>query len=198
MSLFTCMGSSYLRTFLGSLSVLSLLWGANALGGGSGLNTIVVVNQSSSNSVEIGNYYCERRQVPPENLLRINWPGGNISWTNSEFQTVLLNPLLDLIARRQLGGTIDYVVLSMDIPFQTIYDGVANGTTSCLFYGPKTQTGPEWVNITNSYSGSEQSFGFAKPASSRGYSFLSSMITAGSVAQAKKLVDQGVSSDGTF
>jgi hypothetical protein len=39
--------------------------------GGSGLNTVVIVNQLSTNSCELGNYYCERRGVPPENVLRI-------------------------------------------------------------------------------------------------------------------------------
>src|SRR6266446_4368746 len=48
--------------------------------GGSGLNTVVVINQASSNSCEVANYFIERRQVPPENVLRINWAGGNVSW----------------------------------------------------------------------------------------------------------------------
>ena len=28
--------------------------------GGSGLNTVVVINQTSSNSCELGNYFCEQ------------------------------------------------------------------------------------------------------------------------------------------
>jgi hypothetical protein len=62
---------------------------ANLFAGGSGLNVAVVVNQNSPNSVELGNYYCERRQVPPQNVLRINWTGGNVTWTLSEFETIL-------------------------------------------------------------------------------------------------------------
>src|SRR5271157_2278175 len=81
--------------------------------GGSGLNTVVIVNQNSSNSCELGNYFCERRQVPPQNVLRINWPGGNISWGSGDFQTNLLAPLLDMLASRQLTRQVDYVVLSM-------------------------------------------------------------------------------------
>src|SRR5204863_9714026 len=82
-------------------------------GGGSGLNVVVVVNQSSSNSVELGNYYCEKRQVPPQNVLRTTWPGGNIQWSTNDFQTVILNPLLSMISARGLTNQIDYVVLSM-------------------------------------------------------------------------------------
>src|ERR1039457_2593052 len=48
---------------LGGLS--ARLWA-----GGSGLNIVVVVNQHSTNSVQLGNYYCEQRQVPPQNVLK--------------------------------------------------------------------------------------------------------------------------------
>src|SRR2546423_11618440 len=111
--------------------------------GGSGLNVVVVVNQKSTNSVQLGNYYSEKRQVPPQNFLRIYWPGGNTAWTNSDFNTYLLNPLLAMLSSRQLTNQIDYVVLSMDIPYQLWSNsGDANSTTSALFHGFKTNTTP--------------------------------------------------------
>ena len=45
--------------------------------------------------VELGNYYCEQRQVPPDNVLLINWTGGNTCWSSDDFQTNLLTPLLE-------------------------------------------------------------------------------------------------------
>src|SRR5947208_1648055 len=86
--------------------------------GGSGLNVVVVVNQNSTNSVQLGNYYCEKRQVPPQNVLRINWTGGNAIWNYADFTTYLLNPLLAMIFSNQLATQIDFVVLSMDIPYR--------------------------------------------------------------------------------
>src|SRR5687767_8740872 len=74
--------------------------------GGSGLNTVVVINQNSPNSCELANYFCERRQVPPENVLRISWLGSNISWTAAEFQTSLLDPLLTMLTARNLSNQI--------------------------------------------------------------------------------------------
>ena len=114
--------------------VLGVVWSSCALlcklhAGGSGLNTVVVVNQDSSNSCILGNYYCERRQVPPQNVLRIHWPGGNTEWTSNDFQTNLVTPLLDMLAARQLTNQIEYVVLSMDIPFQTSFGSTVNSTT---------------------------------------------------------------------
>src|SRR5436190_20600462 len=100
----------------------------NGWAGGSGLNVVVVVNQNSTNSVQLGNYYCEKRNVPPQNVLRINWPGGNVNWTNSDFNTYLLNPLNAMIAGRGLTNQIDYVVLSMDMPFK-VFQGGTSATT---------------------------------------------------------------------
>jgi len=166
--------------------------------GGSGLNTVVVVNEASSNSCELGNYFCEQRQVPPQNVLRINWPGTNTLWTSNDFETNLVMPLLDMLAARQLTNQIDYVVLSMDIPFQTSFGSTVNGTTSALFYGLRLGNGSDPLGITNSYAASEAVFHQATPVGNPGYSFLTTMITANSLTQAEQLVDQGVESDGTF
>ena len=170
----------------------------NSWAGGSGLNTVVIANQNSSNSLELANYFCERRQVPPDNVLRIAWAGANTSWTSYDFQTNLLTPLLNMLVARQLTNQIDYVVLSMDIPFQTVTsNGIVNGTTSALFYGLKP-VGSSYKGVPSSYYASEAIFRLAKPSSAPGYSFLTTMITANSLAQAKQLVDQGVASDGMF
>ena len=178
---------------------LGMNWfAADAVAGGSGLNTLVVVNQNSSNSVVLGNYYCERRQIPPENVLRIAWSGGNIAWDVTQFQTNLLQPLLTAIATRGLSNQIHYVVLAMDIPYQTINGATVNGTTAGLFYGVKSNTGLGSLTLTNSYYLSEGSFPAAAPTSAAGYSFLTTMLTRTTLAQAQQLVDQGVNSDGTF
>src|SRR3954454_12516587 len=110
-----------MRCNLFSLLVL-VIWflAGHVQAGGSGLNTVVVINQASANSRELANYYCERRQIPPENVLRITWNGINTSWSRADFQTFLLEPLLAMLSTRGLTNQIDYVVLSMDIPYQTI------------------------------------------------------------------------------
>jgi uncharacterized protein (TIGR03790 family) len=166
--------------------------------GGSGLNTVVVINQASSNSCELGNYYCQQRQVPPQNVLYINWPGGNTQWTSNDLQTTLVTPLLNMLASRALTNQIYYVVLSMDIPFQTSDGATVNGTTSALFYGLRIGDGSDPSGITNSYAASEGIFNPAATTGAPGDSFLATMITGNSLARAEQLVDQGVASDGTF
>jgi uncharacterized protein (TIGR03790 family) len=170
--------------------------GNTAFAGGSGLNVLLVVNQASTNSIELGNYYCEKRQVPAGNVLRITWSGSQTTWTSNDFQNVLLGPLLTMLADGALSNQIDYVVLSMDIPFQTTSGVEYNGTTSALFYGVKDQYSGNFVG--NSYASSERDFRKARPANSQGSSFLAIMITGNTLDEAKAIVDQGVASDGTF
>src|SRR2546426_3093256 len=174
--------------------------------GGSGLNVIVVVNQNSTNSVQLGNYYAEQRQIPPQNYLRINWPTSNVvAWTDSDFATYLYNPLLSMLSSRQLTNQVDYVVLSMDIPYR-VNSGAnePNSTTSTLFYGFKADPvlDPFQCSIapgsTNLYAGSEGIFRSTPPISASSNSFLVTMITHSNLALAKQIVDSGTLADGTF
>ena len=194
-----------IRLFAGIICFGWLSFSAGLLwAGGSGLNVAIVVNQSSSDSVQLGNYFREQRQVPPQNYLRINWTGINTEWALADFNQTLLTPLLAMLAERQLTNQIDYVVLSMDIPYRV--NGGTNGensTTSALYYGFKADgrdpfSCPLADNSTNDYVGSEDLFRSMPPVSAGGNSFLVTMITASNLAMAKQIVDQGVGSDGTF
>src|SRR5438093_10704940 len=150
------------------------------LAGGSGLNVVVVANQNSTNSVQFGNYYAERRQIPPQNYLRINWLGGTNEWTESDFDTYLYNPLVSMLSSRQLTNQIDYVVLSMDIPYRVMSgSSEANSTTSSLFYGFKPDTNPPCsvaIGSTNLYAGSESIFRSTPPINAASNSWLVTMI----------------------
>jgi uncharacterized protein (TIGR03790 family) len=189
--------------------LLALMVGGSShrlIAGGSGLNALVVVDPNSSDSLALGNYYCERRHVPPQNVVRLEgWHGGNTTWTRGQLQGALLGPMLTQIANRGLGGQIDFVVLSMDIPYVVTEIESLNSTTSVLFYGFKSDTGPVTVPLScslppfsfNSYAFSEAIFRDHRPDTGPTYSFLTMMITASNLATAKYTVDQGVASDGT-
>ncbi len=180
-----------------------------AQAGGSGLNVVIVVNQRSTNSVQLGNYYAEQRRVPAENLLRINWTGGNIEWSKASFETVLLEPLTAFLASRDPSNQVDIVVLSMDIPYRVVNSGNTtnngrNSTTSVLFYGfkPDEEVPGEGVPVScslpdasvNPYAGSELPF----RSVTNDQAWLAFMITATNLAAAKAIVDRGAVSDGTF
>jgi uncharacterized protein (TIGR03790 family) len=180
--------------------------------GESGLNVIVVVNQNSSNSLQLGNDYCERRGVPPQNLFRMTgWTGGPVSWQQSDFTNFLLNPLLAMISSRGLTNQAQIILLSMDIPYRVIGDGSLsdsqNGTTSALFYGFKTNTMPPTnlpstcslpTDSTNSYAYSELPFALAPPQTAATNAFLAMMLTDTNLAQAEATLAGGLAGDSTF
>jgi uncharacterized protein (TIGR03790 family) len=194
------------------LSILAAVLAAGTLwAGGSGLNVIVVVNQNSTNSVQLGNDYCEQRGVPPQNLLRMTgWTNGAIEWSPNDFEARLRNPLLTMLASRGLTNQATYVLLSMDIPYR-VRDGASlNSTTSALFYGFKTNTPPPLPPeclpgscslpdaSSNSYAFSEMPFREASPNTTPTNSFLAMMLTASNLAGAELILSRGIASDSTF
>jgi uncharacterized protein (TIGR03790 family) len=197
--------STYWRWLAGPILLGGL--SARLWAGGSGLNIVVVVNQHSTNSVQLGNYYCEQRQVPPQNVLKTSWAGGNVQWLRSDFQSVILNPLLAMLSARQLTNQIDYVLLCMDFPYRVTDTNGANSTTSALFNGfipddPAPGPGlPASCSLpnasSNSYASSEYLFRSVAPGTSK-TNFLAAMLTSTTLAQAKLVIDYGTASDGTF
>jgi len=188
--------------------VVWVWWTAQlALAGGSGLNVIVVVNQNSTNSLQLGNDYCLARGVPPLNVLRItNWTGGSINWTPTQFQTNLLNPLLAMVASRSLARQAQFVVLSMDIPYRVTDGSNENSTTAALFYGFKTN-GPPVVgyascslpdNTYNSYAYSELPFSLSPPNTAATNSFLAMILTDTNLAAAERTLSRAVAADESY
>jgi uncharacterized protein (TIGR03790 family) len=200
-----------MRFLTGLLSFLAATLAAGTLwAGGSGLNVIVVVNQNSTNSVRLGNDYCEQRGVPPQNVLRMTgWANGSIQWSRADFQTLLLNPLLAMIAARGLTNQAEFVLLSMDIPYRILdADQSQNSTTSALFYGFKHDTTPPVVCLpaccslpdgsSNSYAFSELPLREAPPDTTPTNAFLTMMLTASNLPSADLILSRGVASDSTF
>jgi len=179
-----------------------------ARAGGSGLNVIVVVNQNSTNSLQLGNDYCEARGVPPQNVFRMTgWTGSAITWSRTDLETQLRNPLLAMLADRGLTNQAEFVLLSMDIPYRVVDGDSQNGTTSALFYGFKTNTPPPaGLPVTcslpnassNSYAFGELPFRQAPPNTAPTNSFLAMMLTDTTLAGAELILNRGVAGDSSF
>ena len=177
--------------------------------GGSGFNVAVILNQNSSNSVQLANAYCEQRSVPPQNVLRLSWSwsGGSISCSQDEFQNQLCLPLLNMLQSRGLTNQIQFVLLSMDLPYQVYATNGLNSTSSALFYGFKPDGAPVAGlpscsvpdDSTNSYAFSELPFWDSPPDTAPTNSFLTVMLTdSNGLAAAELILSRGVASDSTF
>jgi uncharacterized protein (TIGR03790 family) len=196
---------SFVRRVVACVLVLGAwLTATTAFAGGSGLNVIVVVNQRSTNSVQLGNDYCQLRGVRPQNLWRMtNWTGGAIDWSPTDFQNDLLNPLLATLASRGLTNQAQFVLLSMDIPYRVTDGSNVNSTTAALFYGFKTNTAPVDGfascslpdNTSNSYAYSELPAAQTAPNTAATNSFLAMMLTDTNLATAETTLARAVAAD---
>lgn len=196
---------SVLLCALAAASTAGTIWA-----GGSGLNVAVVINQNSANSIQLANAYCEQRCVPPQNVLRLTnqWSGGSVSCMVDEFQNELCGPLLNMLQSRNLTNQIQFVLLSMDLPYQVVGTNGVNSTTSALFYGFKPDTVPPPGVPTscslpddsvNSYAFSELPFAEAAPDTAPTNSFLTVMLTdSNGLASAELILNRGVASDSSF
>src|SRR5476649_1057659 len=112
---------------LAAASTAGTIWA-----GGSGLNIVVLINQNSTNSIQLANAYCEQRGVPPQNVLRLTnqWSGGSVSCSADEFQNALCAPLLNMLQSRNLTNQIQFVLLSMGLPYEVAGTNGLNSTTS--------------------------------------------------------------------
>jgi uncharacterized protein (TIGR03790 family) len=188
---------------LAAVASAGTVWAA-----GSGLNVAVILNQNSTNSIQLANAYCEQRGVPPQNVLRLSWQwsGGSVYCSADEFQNEMLVPLLNMMQSRGLTNQIQFVLLSMDLPYQVNANTGNNSTTSAFFYGFKPDGAPVSGfascslphDSSNSYAFSELPFCEAPPGTAPTNSFLAVMLTDTNLANAESILDRGVASDSSF
>src|SRR4051812_6955704 len=90
-----------------------------ALAGGGPENVLLVVNANSDPSKRIANNYINWRQIPPTNVVYIDWKGGTEFTPADRFRDEILWPILRTIEERHLSSQIDYIVYSCDFPWRT-------------------------------------------------------------------------------
>jgi uncharacterized protein (TIGR03790 family) len=83
-------------------------------------HVLVVVNDASADSVKIGEYYAKKRQIPPDQLLRLaNLPADPPDGIDRPvFDRVISNPIARWLARHQAQDRILFIVLAKGIPLR--------------------------------------------------------------------------------
>lgn len=90
----------------------------SAFAGGGPENLILVVNARSEDSKTVANHYAKLRNIPAGNLVYLDYPGTWELCNGEEFRTQILEPTLEQIDDRRLGGQIDYIVYSTGFPWR--------------------------------------------------------------------------------
>ena len=188
-----------MRRALRWMFIFGLAGVGGAWAGGGPLNTLVIVNDNSPVSQEIGQYYQDLRGLPERHLVHVRTTT-NYTTTLSTFTNEVVNPVLAYIASAGLSNQIDYLVLTRDLPYR-VFDGAItyNGSSAVLFYGFKVDGPP--CSLTSAgfqdYYEAESSFARAHSPSSNRY-YLSSILTGYDLDQSRRALDRAARSDQSF
>ena len=142
----------------------------------------VVVNDADLDSQEVGTYYLQARQVPPENLVHVNIPGKPHKLSVAQFDRMRQE------IQSQLGPGIEALVLVWTAPYAV----ECNSITSALTMGYDA------AQCKDSCAPGRRNFYFNSRSRYPQRDFgmrLSMLLPVETVAQAKTLIDRGVMSE---
>lgn len=172
-----------------------------ALAGGGPYNVLIVVNDASDRSLELGQYYQDARQIPERNICHIdtttNYTIDTVAFTNQ-----IREPILDYISSAGLSAQVDYIVFSIDIPYRVYQSDSndANGLSAAMFYDYKYSPPPCSLPSAalSSYYESELAFSHSDPETGNGRYYLSAILSGWDLDQAMALVDRASTADGSL
>lgn len=176
-----------------------------AWAGGGPLNVLVVVNDESLESLELGHYYREKRSIPEANMVHIR-TAINYSIDTATYSNQIRNPVMNYIASSGLSNQIDYIVFSKDIPYRVYEGDYTNmrhaGLTASIFYGLKSSpdafvSGCDMASGSDSaYYESERTFSHTDLPSRHRY-YISTILSGRTLISAETSVALSVAADST-
>ena len=163
---------------------------------------LLVINNKNPDSIEIGEYYAMKRQIPPENICQIAC-GDAESITKTFYRTTIEDPIR--FAIKNCPNEIDFIVLTKGVPIR-IGDNFGPSVDSYvaamnLAFEPLPSTRPpesdsEILRSGNPYYSSTERF------TSKKFGFhLTTRLDGYTVEHVKRLIDRSVKAapeQGTF
>ncbi|HUM18050.1 MAG TPA: TIGR03790 family protein [Candidatus Nitrosotalea sp.] len=145
----------------------------------------VVINDADPQSVEVGEYYARRRGIPWANVVHVTLPVGQDEITRQELEA----------ARAQVDARIPAHVQALALAWTTPFRVDCLSITTGFAFGFDPAFCAQGCRPTKP----SQYFGSTSAAPFHDLGLRPAMLLAGtSVAEAKALIDRGVTSDGTF
>ena len=80
-------------------------------------SVLIVINQSSSLSRKIGEYYAERRAVPATHICRLNTSQGE-EISRTDFDDQIARPIRDYLRGHNLAEKVLYIVITSGVPLK--------------------------------------------------------------------------------
>ncbi|MDM7995791.1 MAG: TIGR03790 family protein [Acidobacteriota bacterium] len=94
-------------------------------------NVLLIINDANPASSDVGNYYAQKRGVPPSNILRIKTSADD-NITRDEFERQIELPIRLWLTRNFAQDRILYILLTKGIPLRIIGTDGKDGTTASV------------------------------------------------------------------
>lgn len=159
---------------------LFILTASSALGGSE--QVLVVVNERSQSSKEVGRYYAARRRVPPANICRISIAPDKKA-PLADFRSKIRKPILDHIRRHKLTQ-VDYIVTTRGVPLMDERGFSVDSLLTRAAFGTEKQ-------MNSPYFGRYERFD-----SGKFHMYLVTRLDGYSTSDAKALVDRSLKAQG--
>jgi len=197
------------------ISILLALSAGPSLAGGGPRDVLVVINQNSQISREIGRYYQAARGIPESNICSINCPDQEVV-TGEVCESRIREPIRQFLRKSSVAGRIHYVVLTKGVPLSADYGRPASSgpySVASILTAVDHPDIQEWFEFPygpNAYyrwgalapeTAWSHSLSFRDKTSLKYYSFyLVTRLDAFSVDQVRAMIDRSCSPapDGSF
>lgn len=87
-------------------------------------NVLVIINDNSPDSKEIGIYYAKKRGIPTKNICHIKCPATE-ELNDKDYRPLIEKPVKAYLAKTGLNKTVDYLVLTKGIPIKLRNSGMS-------------------------------------------------------------------------
>lgn len=105
------------RLLVPVLIAFSLAFSLVCFAANPGSRVLVVINDGSAASKQIGAYYAAKRHVPKSNICHIHCPTTE-EVNESVYSSDILAPVATALSRPALNGSIDFIVLTKGVPLR--------------------------------------------------------------------------------
>ena len=94
-------------------------------------NVLLVINQNSQPSIEVGTYYAQARGIAPDHIVQLDAPVPE-TITRQEFERTIEAPIGAWLQQHQLQDRILYLVLTKGIPLRVAGTAGIDATTASV------------------------------------------------------------------
>lgn len=169
----------------------------------SGANVLVVINDASPASVQIGQYYVGKRSVPADHIVHIR-TDPHETVTRPEYTKAIEGPIADWLSAHNLQDDVLYLVLTKGVPLRVSGTGGLDGTNASvdseltvLYRKLLGVAQPVGGRIPNSYFLDDKPIESAKPFLRAGADiYLVTRLDGFSVGDVLNLIDRGLAPSG--